>query len=114
MKKEETVYMWPGQFSNSELALRVGRSFAKNPVGIGGKPSVPANWNPKAANTPNYKEFAKYNCTSIEVFRIRLSLKGWPVRSFIRCQRIAWFLANSWYKAEYVDRMHLLNKWPPP
>jgi hypothetical protein len=114
MQKGEEALMWLGRHSNSELALRLGMTFDRNPIGIGGKISLPANWNPGAPNTPNYREFLRYNCSSPEVFEIRLSLKGWPSRIFIRYQRIAWLLANEWYRPENTDRIQLLDKWPPP
>jgi len=113
MRRGEEAFLWTGRFSSSELALRLGASFHRNPTGIGGNVTLPPNWNP-GANTPHNREYRKYNCTAAEVFEIRLSPKGWPGRMFVRCSRIAWYLANGWYKPEYTDRIHLLDKWPPP
>eukprot|EP00435_Cladocopium_sp_Y103_P022921 s2924_g5.t1 len=111
-------------------------STLKNPTGIGGKagiaenwswfqgfdflkPSfsipvaIPENWNSNP-RTPNYKEFRKFNCTSQEAFEVRLSKKGWPMRSFVRCFRVAWLLLNNWYKPQVINQTSLLDKWPPP
>ncbi|CAE7650114.1 unnamed protein product [Symbiodinium microadriaticum] len=85
----------------------------KNPTGIGGKVRIPENWNTNP-RTPNFKEFRKFNCTSQEAFEVRLSKKGWPMRSFVRCYRVAWLLLNNWYSPKVINQTQLLDKWPPP
>mmetsp|Transcript_103526 Transcript_103526/g.297389 ORF Transcript_103526/g.297389 Transcript_103526/m.297389 type:complete len:513 (+) Transcript_103526:18-1556(+) len=110
---EEAPSLWPGRFSNSELALRHGERYPRNPIGIGGNITLPKNWSPNR-NTPNFREYGRYNCTSPSAFEVRLSPKGWPMRSFIRCARVAYHLARGSYDAAFIDRMDLLDKWPPP
>jgi len=112
---DEEIFLWSGRFSESELILRGTRSESsfKNPTGVGGKVSIPENWNSNP-RTPNYKEFRKFNCTSQEAFEVRLSKKGWPMRSFVRCFRVAWLLLNNWYKPQVINQTNLLDKWPPP
>ena len=39
---------------------------------------------------------------------------GYPMRSFVRCYRISWFIGNGWYSPALKNRMRDLNKWPPP
>ncbi|CAJ1393574.1 unnamed protein product [Effrenium voratum] len=112
-RQGEEVFLWSGRHSDSELVLRGIRPWAKNPTGVGGKVSIPENWNPNP-RTPSMKEFRKFNCTSQEAFEVRLSPKGWPMRSFVRCFRVAWFLLNDWYTPKVINQTHLLDKWPPP
>eukprot|EP00929_Paragymnodinium_shiwhaense_P071870 TRINITY_DN36500_c0_g1_i2.p1 TRINITY_DN36500_c0_g1~~TRINITY_DN36500_c0_g1_i2.p1 ORF type:complete len:499 (-),score=106.12 TRINITY_DN36500_c0_g1_i2:79-1575(-) len=116
MANRSEVFAWPGRFSNSELAMRLGVNFTygrSNPTGIGGNVSIPSNWNPRRG-TPNYKTFQKYNCTSPDAFELRFSEKGWPARIFVRCSRVAFMLANSFYNPETEQRLDMLDKWPPP
>lgn len=112
---QEEIFLWSGRLSDSELILRgVSRNESfKNPTGYGGKVTIPDNWNSNP-RTPNYKEFRKFNCTSQEAFEVRLSKKGWPMRSFVRCFRVAWLLLNGWYTPQVIDQTSLLDKWPPP
>ncbi|CAJ1355653.1 unnamed protein product [Effrenium voratum] len=131
-RQGEEVFLWhraqrSGRHSDSEpgpelglcsvgsgLSLRADKTpWAKNPTGVGGKVSIPENWNPNP-RTPSMKEFRKFNCTSQEAFEVRLSPKGWPMRSFVRCFRVAWFLLNDWYTPKVINQTHLLDKWPPP
>lgn len=42
------------------------------------------------------------------------SWQGFPMRSFVRCYRISWFINNGWYSPALKNRMRELNKWPPP
>lgn len=113
----EELFLWTGRLSDSELLLRgIARpnaSSMKNPTGIGGKVRIPENWNTNP-RTPNFKEFRKFNCTSQEAFEVRLSKKGWPMRSFVRCYRVAWLLLNNWYSPKVINQTQLLDKWPPP
>mmetsp|Transcript_34704 Transcript_34704/g.77895 ORF Transcript_34704/g.77895 Transcript_34704/m.77895 type:complete len:484 (+) Transcript_34704:57-1508(+) len=114
MPKGEEVFLWPGKLSNSENLMRHGFDFAQNPVGIGGRnTSVPGNWedNPKAKIR---KEYDKYNCTSLEHFQLRFSIRGQPARIFVRCFRLSWFLTNGWYNPGFTNRLRELDKWPPP
>jgi len=110
---EEALPLWLGRFSSSELALRRDEIYSNNPVGVGGKFAPPQNLSPNR-NTPHMREYRKFNCSSGEAFEMRLSPKGWPMRPFIRCARIAHFLATGAYKPGFVDRMDMLDKWPPP
>lgn len=110
--KGTEVLAWPGWLSNSELILQHEQSFDKNPTGVGGNLTVPPNWSPRI-NTPNGREFAKFNCTSAGAFQMRFSTKGWPVRIFVRCTRIAFLLENDWYSADDLERIALLDQWPP-
>ena len=73
--------------------------------------------------------------SSLTVFNMfqRFSLR--PMRSFVRCFRVAWLLLNNWYKPqvrasgrgrgdaltrcrkpprEVINQTNLLDKWPPP
>ena len=75
------------------------------------------------------------NRSSLTVFNMfqRFSLR--PMRSFVRCFRVAWLLLNNWYKPqvrasgrgrgdaltgvgkpprEVINQTNLLDKWPPP
>eukprot|EP00930_Biecheleria_cincta_P050632 TRINITY_DN35816_c0_g1_i1.p1 TRINITY_DN35816_c0_g1~~TRINITY_DN35816_c0_g1_i1.p1 ORF type:complete len:478 (-),score=77.68 TRINITY_DN35816_c0_g1_i1:16-1419(-) len=118
MPAGEEIFLWSGRLSDSELAVRsfsspAGKSMQRNPTGIGGKVSIPESWNPNP-RTPNFKEFRKFNCTSEQAFEVRLSTKGWPMRSFVRCYRVAWLLLNDHYSSEMLNQLELLDKWPPP
>jgi hypothetical protein len=113
MVKGTPIYFWPGRFSNSELILRFGRSFNDTQVGIGRNVSLPSNWSPKK-EAPIAQEYAKYNCSSQESFELRFSARGKPSKTFARCFRVAWFMANGWYSPMVLSRVHLLDKWPPP
>merc|ERR1712190_72380 len=104
MRVGEEALLWTGRFSNSELTMRIGRSFPRNPTGIGGHREVIRDWNPRP-NTPSYREYQKYNCTTPEVFELRFSPKGWPIRSFVRCYRLAWHMSHGHYKPEWSDRV---------
>ena len=41
-------------------------------------------------------------------------LTGFPMRNFVRCYRVSWFITNGWYSPALKSRMRELNKWPPP
>jgi len=113
MAKGEEVFFWPGRLSNSEMAVRHGLMFPTNPVGIGRNASQPPNWSPNP-ETKIRKEYDKYNCSTLEAFEMRLSLRGHPMRNFVRCYRVSWFLTNGWYNPGLAKRLRELNKWPPP
>lgn len=113
MIKGTPIAVWPGHLSNSELILRFGKSFNDTSIGIGRNASQPPNWTPNR-DAPIAKEYAKYNCSSLESFEQRFSLKGKPSKSFVRCYRVSWFMANGWYSPLITERMALLDKWPPP
>jgi len=113
MPKGEEVFFWPGHFSNSEMVVRHGIMFPKNPVGIGRNTSVPSNWNDNK-NSNIRQEYGKYNCTSVESFELHISPRGYPDRLFVRCYRVSWFITNGWYSPGYVSRFRELSKWPPP
>merc|ERR1719326_213194 len=116
MAKGEEVYLWAGRLSNSEMLMRHNRTFRDNPTGIGRNVTQPPNWSPNP-NVPIQKEYAKFNCSSLESFELRFSTKGWPMRAFIRCWRVSWFLANGWYNPGYAKKpgiLRSLEKWPPP
>merc|ERR1712196_156185 len=81
--------------------------------GIGGKVDKPPNWSGNRA-VPNWKEYTKFNCTTLKAFEIRLSQKGWPNRIYIRCRRVAWHMEQGWYSSNYIDMLEDLDKWPPP
>merc|ERR1711959_186726 len=107
------VCAWPGHFSNSELLLRYGIAFPNTPVGIGRNVTQPPNWTPRK-DAPIMKEYEKYNCSNLEGFEMRFNPKGRPTGNFVRCYRVSWFMANGWYSPMIFDRLHLLDKWPPP
>lgn len=113
MAKGEEIFAWPGRMSNSELVLRHGITFQKNPTGVGDNATLPQNWSPNK-DTKVRKEFELYNCSSEDNFELRFGPTGWPHRDFVRCYRIAWFLDNGWYTPALKSRMRELNKWPPP
>merc|ERR1712100_711062 len=116
MAKGEEVYLWAGRLSNSEMLMRHNRTFRDNPTGIGRNVTQPPNWSPNP-KVPIQKEYAKFNCSSLESFELRFSTKGWPMRAFIRCWRVSWFLANGWYNPGYAKKpgiLRNLEKWPPP
>eukprot|EP00928_Gymnodinium_smaydae_P011504 TRINITY_DN14236_c0_g2_i1.p1 TRINITY_DN14236_c0_g2~~TRINITY_DN14236_c0_g2_i1.p1 ORF type:complete len:508 (-),score=86.75 TRINITY_DN14236_c0_g2_i1:90-1613(-) len=113
MAKGEEVFVWAGRLSNSEMIMRHGFAFEYNPIGIGRNVSIPPNWedNPESKIR---KELEKYNCSTMESFELRLSPKGHPMRNFVRCYRISWFIVNGWYNPGFDKRMYDLNQWPPP
>jgi len=113
LPKGEPMFVWPGRFSNSELLMRRGESFPKNPIGIGRNVTTPPNWSPRP-DAPIMKEYAKYNCTSLDDFEMRFSPRGFPHRTFVRCYRLSWFLANGWYNPGLQKRKNEMSKWPPP
>lgn len=113
MPKGEEVFLWPGRLSNSELLMRHNITFDHNPIGIGRNATTPPNWSPNK-EAPVHKEYAKYNCSDLQSFELRFSPKGWPMRQFVRCFRISWFLNNGWYNPGLIKRMRDLDKWPPP
>lgn len=43
-----------------------------------------------------------------------LNARGYPMRNFVRCYRVSWFITNGWYSPALKSRMRELNKWPPP
>eukprot|EP00933_Yihiella_yeosuensis_P034055 TRINITY_DN27608_c0_g1_i1.p1 TRINITY_DN27608_c0_g1~~TRINITY_DN27608_c0_g1_i1.p1 ORF type:complete len:303 (+),score=43.82 TRINITY_DN27608_c0_g1_i1:698-1606(+) len=109
------IFVWSGRLSNSELVVRgfknIFSSRASNPTGVGGNLSEPETWNP-SPKTRNFQHFKKYNCTSNEVMEIRLSPKGWPMRSFVRCYRVAYHMASGFTEA-FSQYATMLDKWPP-
>lgn len=113
MPKGEEVFVWPGRLSNSEMSVRHGIGFAKNPTGIGRNITQPANWedNPKSHIR---KEYDKYDCTSLESFELRFSPSGMPMKNFVRCYRVSWFFVNGWYTPALLKRRRELDQWPPP
>eukprot|EP00933_Yihiella_yeosuensis_P032568 TRINITY_DN2618_c6_g1_i1.p1 TRINITY_DN2618_c6_g1~~TRINITY_DN2618_c6_g1_i1.p1 ORF type:complete len:520 (+),score=90.68 TRINITY_DN2618_c6_g1_i1:68-1561(+) len=113
MPKGEEVFVWPGRLSNSEMTLRHGFGFPLNAIGIGRNITVPPGWSDDKENRYR-QEYALYNCSSLEAFELRFSEKGYPMRAFVRCFRVSWFLANGWYSPSFKNRIHELNKWPPP
>lgn len=113
MAKGEEVYVWPGRFSNSDMVVRHGQAFPFNQIGIGRNVSQPPNWDDDKDSNVR-KEYAKYNCTNLEAFELRLSTEGKPHRIWTRCYRVSWFLANGWYSPALTKRMRDLDKWPPP
>mmetsp|Transcript_57088 Transcript_57088/g.158058 ORF Transcript_57088/g.158058 Transcript_57088/m.158058 type:complete len:434 (-) Transcript_57088:66-1367(-) len=113
MPKGEEVFLWPGRLSNSEMIVRHGIAFPHNPVGIGRNVSQPPNWTPNK-NTKIRREYDKYNCSTLEAFELRFSPTGYPMRNFVRCYRVSWFLTNGWYTPALQKRQRELNKWPPP
>eukprot|EP00931_Biecheleriopsis_adriatica_P050376 TRINITY_DN29160_c0_g1_i1.p1 TRINITY_DN29160_c0_g1~~TRINITY_DN29160_c0_g1_i1.p1 ORF type:complete len:510 (+),score=100.55 TRINITY_DN29160_c0_g1_i1:35-1531(+) len=113
MPKGEEIFVWPGRLSNSEMVARHGFSFEKNPVGIGRNITQPPSWN----NNPEEKarkEYALYNCSTLDQFEMRFSERGYPMRNFVRCYRVSWFITNGWYSPSLKNRLRDLNKWPPP
>jgi len=113
MPKGEEVFLWPGRLSNSEMLVRHGEAFADNPIGIGRNASQPPNWS-EHPQSKIRKEYEKFNCSSLESFELRVNVRGYPMRNFIRCYRVSWFLTNGWYTPGYASRIRELNKWPPP
>eukprot|EP00397_Hematodinium_sp_SG-2012_P038222 GEMP01041547.1.p1 GENE.GEMP01041547.1~~GEMP01041547.1.p1 ORF type:complete len:317 (+),score=46.99 GEMP01041547.1:408-1358(+) len=115
MLKGETVFMWPGRLSDSELLLRHNITFKRNPIGIGNNASIPENWSDDVKSSA-YKEYEKFNCTEAEHFEFRISKKGFPNRQFVRCYRVAWFIQQGWYNPGYArpEMVAMLDKWPPP
>jgi len=113
MAAGDEVVTWAGRLSNSDAVLRFGATYLQNPTGVGGNISRPPNWS-ENQGTPNSREFRKYNCSSLDAFELRISPKGWPERTFVRCQRVALLLKSGWYSPRYIDRIQELNKWPPP
>jgi hypothetical protein len=113
MAKGEEVFLWAGRFSNSDMVVRHGRAFAFNQIGIGRNVTQPPNWENNPASNIR-KEYDKYNCTNLEAFELRLSALGTPSRTWVRCYRVSWFLANGWYSPALTKRVRELDKWPPP
>merc|ERR1712232_1279718 len=113
MSKGEEIFLWPSRLSNSEMLVRHGSAFEKNPVGIGRNVTEPPNWHDEK-EAKIRKEYAKYNCSTLENFEMRISARGYPDKSFVRCYRISWFITNGWYSPAYEKRQRELNKWPPP
>lgn len=113
MPKGEEVFLWPGRLSNSEMIVRHGLAFSKNPMGIGRNITQPPNWHENPASNIR-KEYERYNCTSLESFELRFSPLGSPSRTFVRCYRVSWFLTNGWYSPALLSRRRELEKWPPP
>jgi hypothetical protein len=113
MPKGDEVFFWPGRFSNSDMAVRFGHAFARNNVGIGRNVTQPPNWEMHKESNIR-KEYAKYNCSNLEAFELRLSTLGTPSRIWTRCFRVSWFLANGWYSPALTKRIRDLDNWPPP
>mmetsp|Transcript_96793 Transcript_96793/g.166898 ORF Transcript_96793/g.166898 Transcript_96793/m.166898 type:complete len:440 (-) Transcript_96793:73-1392(-) len=113
MAKGEEVFLWPGRLANSDMVMRHGFAFAENPVGIGLNVSQPPNWTPNKESNVR-KEYDKYNCSSLEAFELRLSPRGLPMRTYVKCFRISWFFTNGWYSPALQKRIRELHKWPPP
>jgi len=113
MPKGEEVFLWPGRLSNSEMVVRHGMSFQRNPIGIGRNITQPPNWNDNPSSKVRL-EYEKYNCSTLEAFELRFSPLGTPSKSFVRCYRISWFLVNGWYSPGLQSRRRELDKWPPP
>jgi hypothetical protein len=113
MPKGEEVFLWPGRLSNSETAVRHGLTFPNNPVGIGRNITEPPNWS-KNPESKVRKEYDKFNCSSLDSFELRFNIRGYPMRDYVRCFRVSWFLSNGWYSPAYTSRIRELNKWPPP
>lgn len=113
MAKGEEVFIWPGRFSNSDMIVRHGIAFGYNRIGIGRNVTQPPNWvdNPTAKAR---KEYDKYNCSTLESFELRFSTAGSPMRSWVRCYRVSWFMTNGWYSPALLSRKRELEKWPPP
>jgi len=114
MAKGEEVFVWAGRLSNSDMSARFGVSVgSENPIGIGANVSQPASWDADI-NSKTRKEFAKYNCSTLEAFELRVSTSGRPSTTFLRCYRVSWFIANGWYNPGLQKRLLDLNRWPPP
>jgi hypothetical protein len=113
MAKGEEVFLWPGRFSNSDMIVRHGIGFAYNRIGIGRNVTQPPNWN-DYPNSKERKEYDKYNCSTLESFEMRFSTAGTPMRNWIRCYRVSWFMTNGWYSPGLQKRKRELEKWPPP
>lgn len=113
MPKGDEVFLWAGRLSNSDMALRHGLVWPRNPIGVGRNISAPPNWSDKPDSNVR-KEYDAYNCSSLEEFELRFSINGFPMRNFVRCYRVSWFLVNGWYTPALQKRMRELNKWPPP
>jgi len=113
MAKGEEVFLWPGRFSNSDMVVRFGQAFPNNAIGIGRNVSVPPNWDHNKESNIR-KEYEKYNCSTLEAFELRLSASGSPQKSWVRCYRVSWFLANGWYSPALLKRGRELETWPPP
>mmetsp|Transcript_32088 Transcript_32088/g.99994 ORF Transcript_32088/g.99994 Transcript_32088/m.99994 type:complete len:510 (-) Transcript_32088:103-1632(-) len=113
MPKGEEVFLWPGRLSNSEMVVRHGIKFPRNPVGIGRNITQPPNWSPNKEDKV-MKEYDKYQCATLESFELRFSPSGQPMQAFVRCYRVSWFLTNGWYSPGLKSRLRELNRWPPP
>merc|ERR1711862_920346 len=88
-------------------------SFGFNRIGIGRNVSQLPNWDQNAESNIR-KEYDRYNCSSLEAFELRLSTGGLPMRQWVRCFRVSWFLTNGWYTPAMRNRIRELDKWPPP
>merc|ERR1711907_727998 len=93
--------------------VRYGIGFAYNRIGIGRNVTQPPNWN-DFPNSKERKEYDKYNCSTLESFEMRFSTAGTPMRNWIRCYRVSWFMTNGWYSPGLQKRKRELEKWPPP
>ncbi|CAJ1375602.1 unnamed protein product [Effrenium voratum] len=113
MPKGEEIFVWPGRLSSSEMIARHGFSLTENPIGIGRNVTQPPSWT-DSKNSKSRKEYDLYNCSTLESFELRFNREGYPMRSFVRCYRISWFIGNGWYSPALKNRMRDLNKWPPP
>lgn len=113
MPKGEEIFLWPGRLSNSEMVARHGFSFEQNPLGIGRNITQPPQWS-EHKKSKERREFDLYNCSSLEAFELRLNSRGYPMRNFVRCFRVSWFITNGWYSPSLKKRVRDLNKWPPP
>lgn len=113
MAKGDEVFFWPGRFSNSDMVVRYGMTFASNHIGIGRNVTQPPNWDDHVESNVR-KEYHKYNCSTLESFELRLSIHGTPSSTWVRCYRVSWFLSNGWYTPALLKRLRELNKWPPP
>jgi hypothetical protein len=113
MPKGEEVFLWPGRLSNSEMVVRHGVKFEKNAVGVGRNVTQPPNWSEDPQSRIRL-EYDKYNCSSLTAFEVRVSARGFPMQSFVRCYRVSFFLTQGWYTPALAKRTRELNKWPPP
>lgn len=118
MAKGEENFLWPGRFSNSDLLLRFNMTFQRNHIGIGDNATqLPSTLNSAddSQKTKAKRELARFNCSSVDDFELRFSVRGRPDKKLVRCWRVQWFMANGWYNPGLVKKIPtLLDKWPPP